>query len=88
MDGERADDHDARLVLAARAGDKGAFAHLLTRHRALLAAVCRRALADPLSAEDIVQEASLRALLSLERLSQPEQFGPWLAGIGLNLCRD
>lgn len=85
---ESADDHDAQLVLAARAGDKGAFAHLLTRHRALLVAVCRRALADPVSAEDIVQEASLQALLGLGRLRHPTQFGPWLAGIGLNLCRD
>jgi len=60
---------------------------LLIRHRPLLLAVCRRALGDDARAEDAVQEASLQALLSLERLRQPDRFGPWLAGIGLNVCR-
>src|SRR5207249_4254196 len=29
----------------------------------------------------------LAAMLHLDRLRQPERFGPWLAGIGLNVCR-
>jgi RNA polymerase sigma factor (sigma-70 family) len=33
------------------------------------------------------QEASLQALLNLDRLRHPDRFGAWLAGIGLNLCR-
>jgi len=78
---------DAALVEAARAGDKAAFAELVGRHRALLAAVCRRALGDADLAEDAAQEAILRAMLGLDRLRRPERFGPWLAGIGLNVCR-
>lgn len=88
MRGASAGEDDARLVREAMAGDKGAFARLLTRHRPLVAAVCRRAIGDPLLAEDAVQEAALQALLGLDRLRHPAQFGPWLAGIGLNLCRD
>lgn len=81
------DERDASLVLAARAGDKAAFATLLARHRPLLVALCRRALPDSQEVEDVVQEAALQALINLDRLRRPERFGSWLAGIGLNLAR-
>ncbi len=87
MRAEQTDDSDAALVLAAREGDKGAFAWLLARHRPLLEALCRRALGDPALAEDAAQEATLQALLGLDHLRHPDQFGPWLGGIGLNICR-
>lgn len=81
------DDSDTALVLAAQAGDKEAFASLIARHRRLLLALCQRSLADPVLAEDAAQEAVLQALLGIERLRQPDRFGPWLGGIGLNICR-
>jgi RNA polymerase sigma-70 factor (ECF subfamily) len=80
-------DTDAALVAAAMAGNKRAFAALLTRHRPLLVRLCQRMLADSSLAEDAAQEAALRAYLDLGRLRQPERFGSWLAGIGLNVCR-
>ena len=79
--------HDRDLVLAARAGDREAFTLLLTRHWPMLRALCRRALADPALAEDAAQEAAVQALLGLERLREAASFGPWLGGIGLNICR-
>src|SRR5688500_10311075 len=84
MDDER---DDAALVLAARGGDRGAFGALVARHRPLLLALCRRALGDAAPAEDAAQEAVLQAMLGLDRLRRPDRFGPWLAGIGLNVCR-
>jgi DNA-directed RNA polymerase specialized sigma24 family protein len=50
---------DAELVQAARAGDRGAFAALVDRHRPLLLALCRRALSDPLAAEDAAHDLRL-----------------------------
>jgi len=82
-----ATESDATLVLAAQGGDKEAFAVLLGRHRPLLVALCRRALADPVLSEDAAQEAALTALLNLDRLRSANRFGPWLGGIGLNICR-
>ncbi len=81
------DDSDTALVLAAQGGDREAFALLLTRYRQLLLALCRRSLPDPALAEDAAQEAAIQAMLNIERLRQADRFGPWLGGIGLNICR-
>lgn len=81
------DASDTQLVRAARGGDTAAFDRLFARHRPLLLACCRRHLDDPAQAEDAAQEAGLRALLHLGALHQPGRFGPWLAGIGVNVCR-
>ena len=78
---------DATLVHAARDGNKEAFALLLDRHWALLLALCRRMMGNADLAQDVAQEAALQAFLSLDRLRRAEQFGSWLSGIGLNICR-
>jgi RNA polymerase sigma factor (sigma-70 family) len=78
---------DLRLVAASQQGDRRAFGELVRRHREMLAALCRRALGDAELAEDAAQEAVLLALIELGRLRRPERFGPWLCGIGLNVCR-
>jgi RNA polymerase sigma factor (sigma-70 family) len=78
---------DRELVGLARQGRRGAFASLIERHYPALRSTCRRALGDSDLAGDAAQEASLTALLGLERLRDDERFGSWLIGIGLNVCR-
>jgi RNA polymerase sigma factor (sigma-70 family) len=78
---------DAALVARVLAGDHDAFAPLLAAHRTSLVGLCRRLLGTTLEAEDIAQEAALRALLSLARLKDPASFGAWLHGIAANLAR-
>jgi RNA polymerase sigma factor (sigma-70 family) len=81
------DTDDTRLVAAALAGDREAFGRLVDRHRPMLLRLAQRLLSEPAEAEDVTQEACLVAFLTLDRLQQPERFGSWLAGIGLNLAR-
>src|SRR2546423_944324 len=78
---------DELLVGAALRGDRAAFASLVDRHRARTHALARRLLGDAAEAEDVVQEAVLRAYLALDDLREPARFGAWLCGIALNLGR-
>ena len=78
---------DADLAQRARAGDRDAFAALLERHAPMVHRLCARLLGTPSSVDDVVQETALQAWLGLGGLRDARQFGPWLAGIGLNLAR-
>jgi RNA polymerase sigma-70 factor (ECF subfamily) len=78
---------DAVLVQAARKGDRSAFSTLFNHHQSLLRSLCRRTLDDGHQADDIVQDAAVHAMLNLDHLRDERRFGPWLCGIGLNLCR-
>jgi hypothetical protein len=78
---------DAELVRAALAGDKDAFAELVTRHRATAVALATRLLGSADLARDAAQEASIAAMTGLSRLRDPERFGPWFCGIALNVSR-
>ena len=71
----------------ARQGRRDAFAMLIERHYPALRSTCRRALGDGDLAGDAAQQATLTAMLGLERLRDDERFGSWLIGIGLNVCR-
>jgi hypothetical protein len=76
---------DDELVTAALAGDATAFAALVERNRSQVEAVVERMIGG--EAEDLVQEALLRAYLGLSQLRDPGRFGAWLCGIAVNLAK-
>lgn len=78
---------DADLVAASQEGSKDAFAALVGRHRPMALVLVRRLLRDDDLAADAMQEATVAALVGLERLHSPERFGAWYAGIALNMAR-
>jgi len=77
---------DEELVPAALAGDPAAFAELAERNRGRVLAVVARMVGEE-EAEDLVQEALLRAFLGLSQLRDPARFGAWLCGIAMNLAK-
>jgi DNA-directed RNA polymerase specialized sigma24 family protein len=78
---------DGDLVRLARRGDAAAFRLLVERHAAVVRARATRLGAHPGDVDDLVQEAFLQAFAALDRLRDPDRFGPWLAGILVNVHR-
>ncbi len=78
---------DAELVAAAHTGNKEAFACLADRHRGMVMALARRLLGSDDLVADVIQEATVAALVGLGRLRSARQFGAWYAGIALNMAR-
>jgi len=76
---------DDELVTAALAGDPAAFAALVEGNRGRVETVVERMVGE--EAEDLVQEALLRAYLGLSQLRDPARFGAWLCGIAVNLAK-
>jgi RNA polymerase sigma factor (sigma-70 family) len=79
-------DDDEALARRAAAGDRAAFGALLDRHYPGVLRLCWRLLGGA-EAEDVAQEAALRAFLDLGQLREPGRFAAWLHAIAANLAR-
>jgi RNA polymerase sigma-70 factor (ECF subfamily) len=72
------------LVDRARTGDRAAFEELVRRHADRLYAVVLRFVADDEEAQEVTQEAFLRAWRSIGRFEGRARFFTWLYRIGIN----
>ena len=72
---------DAKLVQEILAGHKEAFALLLRRYERSVRAVAMSIVKKPHIADDIAQEACVKAWQQLPTLRNPKVFGPWLIKI-------
>jgi RNA polymerase sigma factor (sigma-70 family) len=75
---------DARLVAEARQGNPEAFGELVRRNRARALGMAYKLTQDHHLAEDVVQEALVRAFLRLGTLVDSRSFSPWLRRIVRN----
>jgi RNA polymerase sigma-70 factor (ECF subfamily) len=78
---------DARLVQAARGGDRAALHKLYTRHGAYIAGMCARLLRCRDEAQEVTQDTFVRAFSQLDQLRDGDAFRPWLAQIAVRLAR-
>ena len=81
---ELIDASDAELVVVALAGNTQAFDVLVNRYRRAMLTVAQQIVRNPTDAEDVVQEALLRAFESLPQLTDLNRFGAWLHSITRN----
>jgi RNA polymerase sigma factor (sigma-70 family) len=79
---------DAELVTAARGGNQQAFGELVLRYQRQIYGLACILLGDRSEAEDIAQEAFLRAWLNCDLLSDPSKFGPWVRRIVFGVSID
>jgi RNA polymerase sigma-70 factor, ECF subfamily len=69
-------------------GDQNAFEEIVTLFQHRLYQVCYRMLGNAQEAEDISQEAFVRAYINIHTFDQKRKFSTWLFRIATNLCID
>jgi RNA polymerase sigma-70 factor, ECF subfamily len=79
---------ETALVRAARRGDGAAVDELFRRHWLAAYRAAYLVVGDRAAAEDIAQEAFLKALAALDRFDRRRPFGPWLHRIAVNRAID
>ena len=83
-DRSQVDDPDGALVIRAQAGDREAFEELVRRHADRLYALVRRFGLPSDAAQEVTQEAFLRAWRAIGSFRGDARFLTWLYRIGLN----
>ena len=81
------DTPDSSLVARARDGDRAAFEELTRRHASRIHGVVRRLGASQDEADEITQEAFLRAWRGIAGFNGDSQFFTWLCSIAINESR-
>ena len=82
------EDSDAALVERASGGDCDAFRVLVERHSRSVFRLAYRMTLNPYDADDVVQEAFLRAYRSLDRFDGRSEFKSWIYRIATNCAID
>ena len=79
---------DEELVRQSLQGDHGAFGTLVERHHRRIVGLIAHMIGDFHQAEDVAQEAFVRAFRSLDRLNDPRRFGGWVRAISGHVAID
>jgi RNA polymerase sigma-70 factor (ECF subfamily) len=75
---------DAELVRRIRGGETALFELVMRRYNQRLFRVLRALLRDEGEAEDVLQDAYVRAYSHLSQLEQPERLSSWLTHIAVH----
>ncbi len=80
--------HDTELVRRCRLGETAAFDELVRRHQRLVFAVAVRLLGSRDEAQDVSQDAFVRAYRGIGGFRGESKFSTWVLSILMNLCRN
>lgn len=78
---------EALIVALARTGDRDAFAELVHRRQGWVRTMMRRCCGDVTLADDLAQQAFLKAWQDIGRLKEPKAFATWLRTLAINIWR-
>lgn len=79
---------DQQLVDRVQRGDKKAFELLVAKYQRKLMRLVSRLVRDPAEAEDVVQEAFIKAYRALPQFRGDSAFYTWLYRIGINTAKN
>lgn len=81
-------DIDQQLVARAQQGDKAAFELLVSKYQRKLLRLISRLVRDPAEAEDVAQDAFIKAYRALPQFRGDSAFYTWLYRIGVNTAKN
>jgi len=81
-------DDESRLVELSLSGDPEAYAALVRQHQKMIRAVTFRMTGSPDDAEELAQDAFVRAYRQLGSFNGAAKFSTWLCRIAINLSLD
>jgi RNA polymerase sigma-70 factor (ECF subfamily) len=79
---------EVSLLRASLDGDTEAWGEIVSRYKDAVYGLCLGFLRQPADAEDIAQDAFIRAYENLRRYHLDKRFSTWLFTIASNLCRN
>ena len=78
---------DSVLVQRSLQGDKDAYGELVTKYQGAVYGLCFHLVGNFADAQDLAQEAFIRAYLDLRQLREPDKFASWLYSVTTNICK-
>ena len=72
---------EARAIARVQDGDTGAYDYLVSKYLRRVVAIASSIVRNPHDAEDLAQEAFVKAYRSIGRFRAEESFGPWISRI-------
>ena len=81
-------DSDREAVRAIRGGDREALAHLVQRYQGRLFGLVLMMVRRPPAADEVTQDAFVRAYTHIDQYDEARPFYPWLAAIAVRLSQN
>jgi len=82
------DSIEQRAIAAVKSGDAGAYDYLVTKYMKRVVSIAWGIVRNAHDAEDLAQEAFVKAFQTIGRFKSGEPFGPWIYRIVTNLSLD
>ena len=79
---------ESQAIAAVKSGDRSAYDYLVTKYMKRVASVAWGIVRISADAEDLAQEAFVKAFQSMNRFKSGQPFGPWIFRIVTNLSLD
>lgn len=79
---------ERRAIEATRAGERGSYDYLVEKYMRRVVSIAWGVVRNTQDAEDLAQEAFVKAFQSIGRFKEGEPFGPWIYRIVTNLSLD
>ena len=82
------DPFEGRAIEAVRGGDAGSYDYLVSKYSKRVVSIAWGIVRNAHDAEDLAQEAFVKAFQNIGRFKEGEPFGPWIYRIVTNLALD